>query len=79
MAGHGWQCSGNGGEEFGAGAGLGAAQKLFHLAPHFLDGIQIRRIRRQKANRRARLFNQPKGQVVLVRREVVHDDQVVGT
>ena len=60
-------------------AGLGTAQKLLHLAPHRLDGIQVRRIRRQESHRGPGLFDQRQRRVILVGRKVVHHHDVSGT
>ena len=36
---------------------MGAAEKLFEFAPHFLDGIKIRRVSRQEQDIGAELLD----------------------
>src|ERR1700730_9292974 len=49
------------------GTGLGAAEKLFEFAPHFLDWIEIRGVSRQEQNMGAELLDKPKSLSAFVR------------
>src|SRR5208283_4683163 len=60
----------------GSGLGLGAAEGFFYLAPHLLDGVEVRGVRRQKEDLSTGLLNEREGQLILVRGEIVHDHQV---
>lgn len=59
-------------------SGLGTAQELFDLAPHFFDGIEVRRISRQKDGFGSHLTNKFKGVIVFMGGKIVHDHQISG-
>ena len=67
---------GNGALEIFGGAGLGGPQEGFDLAPHHLDGIEIRRVGWQEADFRPGLGDERQSAVVFVSAEIVHDDDI---
>jgi hypothetical protein len=60
------------------GAGFESAQFLFHLCPTLLDGVEVRRIGRQKAEGSSGFLDQFSDTVHFVRSQVVHHDQLAG-
>jgi len=70
------QGGGDGRLKFLPGARLRTSQALFDLAPHLFNRVQVRRVGWQEPDRCPGLLNQSQGGVVLVGREVVHDDHV---
>jgi hypothetical protein len=65
-------------QELFAGTGSVAAQDLFDLAPHGLDGIEIGRIRRQVQEPGTGRFQGLADSPDFVRGQIVHDHQVAG-
>lgn len=75
----------NGGErlgegvlEGGDGTGLERTQLLFDLCPALFDRVEVGRVGRQVAERRAGLFNEFPYTVHFVSSQIVHDDQLTG-
>ena len=64
--------------EGGERAGLEGAQALFHLRPTFLDGVEVRRVGRQKEKRCPGLMDSFGNTVHFMRAEVVHDHDLIG-
>ena len=58
------------------GSRFGGAQAGFDFAPHLLNRIEVRRVGRQKADRRASRLDQTEGRRTLVRGEVVQDHDI---
>ena len=57
-------------------ARFGAAQGVLHLAPHLLNGIEVRRVGWQEQGHGSCLLDKLEGQGVLVGGQVVHDDDI---
>jgi hypothetical protein len=52
---------------------------VFDFAPHFFNRVEVGRIGRKEERLGARLRDQGEGELALVRREIVHDDDIAGT
>src|SRR5271166_6315182 len=72
-----YRCSDGLVQGFG-GPGFGSTQALLELGPGFLDGIKVRRVRRQIQQLRAAGFNQLADSGYLVGAEVIQDQHVAG-
>lgn len=66
----------DGWDEFVWGASLGGAEGGFDFAPHFFDRVEIRGVGREEEHLGSGLGNEFERWFTLVRREVVHDDEV---
>jgi hypothetical protein len=62
--------------ESGGSARLGAAQRGFDFAPHFFNGIEVRRVGRQEEDHGSEASDQRKSWFTFVRGEIVHDDDI---
>ncbi len=76
--GHAGQCVGDRIIEFFFGSCPGVAQVFFDLAPHLLDGVEVRGIRRQGQDGRAGGLDMLEGLGVFVRGKIVEDHNVAG-
>ncbi len=61
------------------GAGLGGAQRVLHFAPHLFDRVEVRGVGGEEERFGSGGGDQGQGGFVLVRGEVVNDDQINGT
>lgn len=66
----------DGGDQVRRGPGFCAAQAGFDFAPHLFDRVEVWGVGGQEEDLRAGLRHQGQGGIALVRRKVVHDDDV---
>jgi len=68
----------DGGDQLCRRARFGAPKQRFDLAPHLLDGIEIRRVGRQEEPPGSGVGDQGQRRVAFVGGEIVEDDEVPG-